>query len=81
MENPNGIYVGNLSFFTTEESLGEFLGDCGTITRLFLPRDSDGKNKGRVEPLLSVSPLSLFSLSLFLFCWKGLLLLLDPLGK
>lgn len=45
MENPNGIYIGNLSFFSTEKSVTEFLAECGTITRLFLPRDAEGKNK------------------------------------
>ena len=48
MENPNGIYIGNLSFFSTEKSITEFLAECGTITRLFLPRDAEGKNKGQV---------------------------------
>ena len=47
MSSPNyGIYVANLSFFTTEETLGNFLSECGTITRVFLPRDSDRKNRG-----------------------------------
>lgn len=46
-EEKHNIFVGNLSFDTTEESLGQFFESCGTIVALRMPTDEySGRKKG-----------------------------------
>jgi hypothetical protein len=42
----NGIWIGNLSFATTDAGLRAFLGGCGAIARVHLAKGPDGRNKG-----------------------------------
>lgn len=37
------LYVGNLSFFTTEEQLYELFGKCGELKRIIMGLDSNRK--------------------------------------
>ena len=40
------IYVGNLSYKSTEDSIREFFGDCGEIDNVRIATKQDGKMKG-----------------------------------
>ena len=40
------IYVGNLSYKSTEDSIREFFGDCGEIDNVRIATNQDGKMKG-----------------------------------
>jgi nucleolin len=42
----NKIFVGNLSFRTTEENLNEFFSDCGGLISVRIPRDLDNRPRG-----------------------------------
>jgi len=44
--NPNKIYVGNLSYGTTNDDLSAFFGQYGEITELKIISDYDGRSKG-----------------------------------
>jgi len=47
-ENRNGssVFVGNLSYATTETSIKDFFSDCGAIKAVRLATDRDGSSKG-----------------------------------
>jgi len=45
-EKGNTIYVGNLSYNSSESDLKDFFGDCGNIKQVRLAKDPGGKFKG-----------------------------------
>ncbi|OAA60976.1 nucleic acid-binding protein [Niveomyces insectorum RCEF 264] len=45
-ETPYGVYINNLIFDATEESLGEAFGHYGPLTKVAIARDARGLNRG-----------------------------------
>lgn len=42
-----GVWVGNLSYSTTVETIRNFFTDCGSITRVKCPKGNGVKNKNK----------------------------------
>ena len=40
------VFIGNLSFNTSAESIREFFGECGTVKDVRIPMNEDGRPKG-----------------------------------
>jgi nucleolin len=40
------VFVGNLGFRTSEDTIREFFGDCGTVTSVRIAKGDDGRSKG-----------------------------------
>ena len=45
-KNSKSVFVGNLSYTTTEDNIRKFFSDCGTISAVRLATDRDGSSKG-----------------------------------